>query len=107
VYKDIIFLLTAHAIADYGIQSAWVAEHKGKFLYIMLVHCMIWTGLVCIALQYIGILALWKFLFLFIGHFLMDNFKWKFIKNPGENKKWTYIDQGWHMIQLAIVLFIH
>lgn len=99
---NFFWLLFAHYIGDIALQSSWQADNKGKYWYVMLSHCMIWTGVVSITLQYLGILALWKILFLLIGHFIGDEIKSHQPRTP--NNWWMiYPDQAWHIIQLVIV----
>ncbi len=102
---NFIWLLFAHFVGDIALQSSWQADNKGKYWYVMLSHCMIWTAMACIALQYLGLLSLWKVVFLFVGHYAMDNWKVKKPKTP-ENWKYIYPDQAWHLIQLLIVFLI-
>jgi hypothetical protein len=122
-----IWLLFAHYIGDVAFQPQWQAENKAKYWYVMLCHCMIWTGIICIVLQFLGLFEYWKVVFLVIGHFLMDEWKshqphdktvmtYKKVDN-GDNgtilvydkevtkSNWwmIYPDQGWHIIQLVIV----
>jgi hypothetical protein len=101
-FPNFLWLVFAHFVGDIALQSGWQANNKGKYWYVMLAHCMIWTALICIALQYLQILTLWKFLFLLAGHFICDNWKAKIPKTP-ENWKWIYPDQGFHFLQLVIV----
>lgn len=39
-------LCIAHAVADYGLQSQYVADHKGRNRWVMLAHCLIHGGAV-------------------------------------------------------------
>ena len=100
-----IWLIFAHFLGDIALQSDWQAKNKSEHWYVMLSHCMIWTGCVCIALQFLGIFALWKALFLLIGHWISDSIK---SKQPKENDTWwmIYPDQAWHLIQCFIVWII-
>jgi len=99
---NIIWLIFAHFIGDIALQSSWQADNKGKLWYVMLSHCMIWTALICIGLQFLGIFAFWKVLFLFGGHYLIDTWKAKKPKTP-ENWKYIYSDQLGHLTQIIIV----
>lgn len=100
---NFIWLLFAHYIGDIALQSDWQAKNKGKLWYVMFSHCMIWTGIVCVALQYLGIFAPWKVLFLLLGHWICD--KWKCQQSPVWSP-YIYYDQAWHIIQLLIVFLI-
>lgn len=96
------WLLFAHFIGDIALQSDWQANNKSKYWYVMFSHCMIWTGCICVALQFLGILAIWKILFLLIGHWVSDYIK---SKQPKRDDTWwmIYPDQIWHGIQCFIV----
>jgi len=99
---NIIWLLFAHYIGDIALQSDWQAQNKGKYWYVMLSHCMIWTACISVALQYFGIFAFWKVIFLLAGHWISDSWKSKKPKTPD---CWWYIypDQLFHIIQCIIV----
>jgi len=100
--ERIVWVLFAHFIGDIALQNTWM-EQKGKIWYAMLCHCMVWTACICIALQFLGIFALWKVAFLFGGHWICD--KWKSTKpKNNEGLKYLYIDQGIHFLQCLIVI---
>jgi hypothetical protein len=99
---DFIWLLFAHYIGDIALQNSWQAENKGRYWYVMLSHCMIYGASICVALQFLGIYTFWKAVFLIGGHWASDYLKTKVPSTPA-NWKWIYPDQGWHIIQLAIV----
>jgi len=102
-----IWLIFAHFIGDWGLQSEWLALNKGKHWLVMLAHCMIWTGCVCIALEYWNVFAYWKVVFLFLTHFVIDTWKCRvyaekpFCQQPDACH--LYIDQVLHFIQLIVV----
>ena len=102
MFPNILWLIFAHFIGDIALQSDWQARNKGEHWYIMLAHCMIWTALICMALEYLQMLTLWKFLFLLVGHFICDSWKARILKTL-ENWKWIYPDQGFHFLQLVVV----
>jgi len=102
---DIIWLLFAHYIGDIALQSNWQAENKARYWYVMFSHCMIWTACISIALQFLGLLAIWKVLFLVAGHYLLDWWKSRKPKTP-ENWKYIYPDQLGHLAQILIVYLI-
>jgi len=101
---NFIWLLFAHYIGDFALQSEWQSDNKGKLWYVMFSHCMIWTASICIALQFLGIFVFWKVFFLLFGHWVCDYWKAKIPKIP-ENWKYIYPDQLWHIIQLLIVYY--
>jgi hypothetical protein len=97
-----IWIIFAHFIGDIALQAPWQADNKGKYWYVMLAHCMIWTACISIALQYLGLFAGWKVVFLLAGHWVCDKWKTTIPKTP-ENWKYIYPDQLWHLVQCIIV----
>ena len=99
-----IWLVFAHYIGDFALQSEWMSRAKGQLQYIMIAHCVIWTACICVALQYTGGWSEQGHItnlivgFLFLGHYIAD--KWKYDK---ETWIWIYPDQMWHLVQLIIV----
>ncbi len=102
MFPEFLWLIFAHFISDIALQSEGQAKNKGKYWYVMLAHCMIWTGVICAVLQYLQMLTLWKFLFLVVGHFACDSWKARIPKTP-KNWKWIYPDQAIHFLQLLVV----
>jgi len=102
---NFIWLLFAHFIGDIALQGQWQADNKGTHWFVMLCHCMIYTALICIALEYIGMLELWKVFFILVGHILIDTWKCTYETKP-ENMWTLYVDQTIHLIQLVIVFVI-
>ena len=92
-----IWLIVLHHIGD-TLQPTWLIENKKKHAFAIYEHAMAWTGFICLGLLAIDRFDLWNFFFLFIGHFIIDYFKYK-----KTEYKWTYLDQALHYIQLVIV----
>ena len=99
----ILFLLTLHYIADYPLQGDFLGTMKGKYDYLLFVHCFIWAGVVGFGLYLIGTLVLWKYLFLFIGHFVIDRWKCRQEDKTHALTKHLWIDQGLHAVQILVV----
>ena len=91
-----LWVLFAHYMGDYGLQSDWMSDNKHR-PYVLFAHAVIWTGCVCVALQYLGLLVPWKVGFLLVGHMASDA-----VRRP-EHKSHRTIDQLWHIIQCLIV----
>lgn len=103
----ILYLIFVHFIADWALQSQWMAENKSKYDMVMFAHCLVWTGCICIAMHHLNMYADWKALFLFIGHFFIDAWKcWVYKQIPlcqQKNLKHLHIDQFLHIVQVFIV----
>ncbi len=100
--KNFIWLIFAHYFGDVALQSTWQSINKAKIIYVMICHCMVWTACISIALQYLNIFSLWKVVFLFVGHFLMDTYKVKG-KTVEERMRYIYPDQIFHILQCVVV----
>lgn len=94
-----IWLIFAHVIGDFVLQTEWLAHNKGKFWLWMLWHSMIWSGCICIILDDLQIeVVLWKWLFLIIGHFIIDKCRAR------STLTWHALtDQALHLLQCWIV----
>lgn len=104
--NSLIVLLTAHCIADYPLQGEFLANFKGKNLFLLFVHSFIWAGVIYFALHLLkGTTATeWKFVFLLLGHMTID--KWKCSRKDKSRALTTdlYIDQFLHLLQIVIVM---
>ena len=107
--NSLIWLIFAHFIGDWGIATSWLHEQKTQRFFPMLAHCMIYTGCVSIALQHIGIFALWSVLLILFSHCLIDIFKIrlheKFVIR--DTLGWTLdLDQFLHIMILVLIWFV-
>ncbi len=98
---DFFWLIFAHYIGDTGLQNDYTIANKEKYKYILFSHCMVYVGCIAVALNYIGILSIWKLAFILAGHYLIDNYKYKFPLRYRD-----LIDQVLHMGQLIIIYFL-
>ncbi len=102
-YELLLWLIGAHCIGDFALQSTWMVKMKGKHWSILVAHVVIWTTIVCIPLKLFDVLLPWHVIFLFIGHYVAD---WSKMKLMGWGfSLWSlyYVDQLWHLVQLIIV----
>lgn len=102
IIGTIAYLLGFHYIADYPLQSDYLATTKGKEWYSLLVHCIIYSVFTSLGLWFVNVYTDWKFIVLLVTHIGIDH--WKTTKPP-ENK-YLYIDQLLHIIILFILYFI-
>lgn len=100
------WLLSAHFIFDWGLQNRWMAENKSKYLEVLFAHCMIYTGGISIALEYLGLFSLWKILFILIGHFVIDLVSSNLSKEaePKTQRGVLWVDHLCHFAQLVFIL---
>ena len=98
------WLFLAHFLGDFAFQTTWMATMKAKLIYVMWAHTAVWTLVISLMLQHLGLMAGWKPLFLFFGHFVIDEAK---IMSKEEGiGRWFYIDQLLHFSQLAVVCLL-
>ena len=97
-----IWLIFAHFLGDFALQSSWMSEKKKDYWYINGSHAMVWTACICIALAFTGEYEPWKPIFLFLGHFTIDMAKTR-LKHESRMGWGMYLDQFLHLCQLFIV----
>jgi len=102
---EFLFLISAHFLGDFSFQNIWMVERKWKDPFVLIAHCFIWTGTLSVVLICFNDFALWKFIFLFLGHLACDSLKHKgFDKLPTFLK--NSIDQGFHLFQALLVCIL-
>lgn len=93
-----------HLLYDFHWQGPFVAEFKGKKLFILFIHALTWAMCVSLVLWFAGIFAWWKFIFLLITHMGIDFWKARLPKD--DSWFWAlYVDQGAHLITILITVF--
>lgn len=102
-YELLLWLIGAHCIGDFALQSQWVAEAKSKNWSIMVAHVVIWTTVVCIPLRLFDVLTIEKVVFLFVGHYIADWGKVKLLDKGFNLSPLSYADQAWHLAQLLLI----
>ena len=112
-----IYLLIAHLIGDWLIQTKWMAEEKSKKLAPLLAHVFTYHIFVFAALYLAGISLnanLLATVFLAATHALLDNRRFEFwwlksVKKVEEKDVpiWLLlgVDQSFHLFLLALVSF--
>ena len=110
-----LYLLIAHLIGDWIIQTYWMANEKSKSLAPLLAHVFTYHIFVFIALYLAGvplISNLWATLFLALTHAILDNRRFEFwwlrkIKKVEEKDVpiWLLlgVDQSSHLLLILIV----
>ena len=112
-----IYLLIAHLIGDWLIQTKWMASEKSKHLTPLLAHVASYHAFTFGALYFAGVDfmdAVWATLFLAATHALLDNRRFEFwwlrrIKKVEEKDVpiWLLlgVDQSFHLLLIALVSF--
>ena len=102
--EAIMWVLFAHYIGDWALQPQWIGMSKGKYWYVMLSHCMVYTGIVAIAFKYVGVPDLVRTCaIIFVIHWAVDAWKCRETK---EFPTWhLYVDQFIHIALLITWLF--
>ena len=104
---NFFWLIFAHAIGDMALQTDYMGDMKGEWPMVMLAHCIVWTGCICIALKYIDRYKLWKVFFLLIGHFIIDEISQFYMDYDYSVSEQVInlFDQIAHLGQLMVVYF--
>ena len=97
------WLIFAHFLSDWGLQSTWMSENKRKYFLVLFAHSIIVAGVCCIPLILFNKYLLWKFIFLLVTHLIIDKIKCLYYRDTRDN--WTvYVDQIIHILLLSVVL---
>ena len=116
----LFWMIVAHFVADYGLQSGWVAAHKGKHAVVLIAHSMIWTGAVMLPVVLFKEFELIHVAFLFGGHAAVDYGKSLLLDGLGYYEKkddkdeamiktaWRLVtvDQLFHAFQILLVWWL-
>lgn len=106
ILESILWVTLAHYIADYPLQSDFLAQTKGKYFYSLLAHSVIYGLTISLCFKLLGVFDLWKAFTLVVSHIAID---YKKATNKDKGKALTtylYIDQLLHLIINYILLFI-
>jgi len=110
-----IYLLIAHAIGDWLIQTSWMANEKSKHLAPLLAHVFTYHIFTFGALYLGGVdllVAVYATLFLAVTHAFLDNRRFEFwwlrtIKKVRDEEipVWLLlgVDQSFHLVLIALV----
>lgn len=106
-----LWLLFAHYLFDFSLQTSFMSEWKQKSHYVMFVHVIIWTGGICLAMKLLHLnISIYVLLMLFGVHYMTDWGKCyllnrvELFKTPKRMKELFMMDQMVHIIQLLIVV---
>ena len=118
----IILLILAHYIGDYALQNSYIAAFKSKDNYVLFAHCAIWTFVMTVVSNWIGLVDIHSssdiiivVFVLLIPHIIIDYIKgyqrlWcssSFCEKVGLTGEHTlYIDQFLHLVQIIVFVII-
>lgn len=92
--KTIFYIVIAHLIGDYVLQSDFIARTKGSNWYHLFVHCVLY----CVPF-YLLFGFEWRLAIIFISHMIIDPLKARY------NKIAYWQDQALHYVFGLIYLF--
>lgn len=95
--ENIMWILLAHYMLDYPLQSDFLAQTKGSNWYSLLAHSMIYGLGIAFVLKLLGVFTIWKAIVLVISHIIID-----YKKSTAKDKDkalttYLYIDQIFHI----------
>jgi hypothetical protein len=97
VIEKFLWLLLAHYVADYPLQGDFLAQTKGEYWYSLLAHSIIYGLSVALALNILGVFAVWKAILLVSSHFIIDYKKSNAINKKKSLSTYLYADQILHI----------
>ncbi|MDN3439179.1 DUF3307 domain-containing protein [Planococcus sp. APC 3900] len=108
------YLLIAHLIGDFLLQTGWMAKHKASKWLPLLTHVSIYTTVIALFGHFSGGLSFMAVAIVFIGHIILDRktFVLFWVERvqmaKGPEKVWLSImaDQIFHIILLALAVAI-
>ena len=103
--ENLLWVLLAHYVLDYPLQSDFLATTKGKFFYSLLAHSLIYGLGIALCFKLIGVFAMWKVFVLVISHIVIDYKKSHAANKDKALTSYLYIDQGLH-IAINVILML-
>lgn len=101
----LFYLIFAHFVGDFVLQSRWMAENKGSHSWLMITHCVLYTGAVSIALLLLGGTTRFAIPIIFWTHFLLDTIKDKQLAGTRNVDNLVRLDQAAHITILILIAF--
>lgn len=104
--KLMLILVFIHFLLDWSLQDEMTKKYKCESWFVLLVHCIIWSFGMSIALMQFGLFDWWKVWMLLVGHYCMDYWKCRGLYKKMGLKDMTslYIDQAFHIGQVLLCL---
>ena len=100
-----MLVLLIHLLYDFHWQGDFIANNKGKRIFILIVHCLTWALFIWLAGYFFAGWHLWKLAFLFVTHLVTDY--WKSHQPKTEEYFYLiYIDQAIHLASIIFVVVV-
>ncbi len=98
------YLILAHLVGDFVMQTDFMAKMKGQNNFILLVHVTTWTLVCSVTLDLLHLFQWWHLPWLLGTHILMDWIKCH--KMPAKDGLgWClWVDQSVHVVSLLVCL---
>jgi len=103
-----VLLLAGHICGDYLLQLNSLAHYKRKSLLVLGLHALSWAVIISLVLYRAGFFALWKLVFLFFSHCIIDWLKIRLF--PAELSKLHPVnvgDQLLHMLSISVTIIFY
>ena len=104
--ENILWILLAHYIADYPLQTCPQAKTKGRYFYSLLSHSIIYGLTISLAFKILGVFAIWKAIVLIVSHVVIDYFKATSKNKEKAMTTYLYIDQALHITINIILMYM-
>lgn len=106
IIENLLWMILAHYILDYPLQSDFLAKTKGSDNYSLLAHSVIYGLGMALVFKFIGVFTIPKAIILVVSHFIID-----YIKSHAKDKSkalttYLYIDQTSHLLINLILMVI-
>lgn len=106
IIENLLWIILAHYVLDYPLQSDYLAKTKGIYNYNLLAHSVIYGLGMALVFKFIGVFTITKALILVISHFIID-----YKKSHAKDKSkalttYLYIDQSAHLLINIILMII-
>ena len=100
--EQFAILILMHLMYDFHWQGDFVGTYKAKYIFILFIHCLTWALFLSLGLKLLGIYTLWKFMFLFTTHIIIDLIKIT-LQREMYYSYYLIADQFAHLVTLIIV----
>lgn len=98
----IIYVLFLHWVADFVLQTDWMALNKSKCNKALTAHLAVYSLAMSVGLCYWGLSGLWVVLINGVLHWITD-----YVTSRINAKLWAAEQRGWFFVMIGFDQFIH